>query len=182
MWNNQNKYQKQKDRELTNSFISNNDKNALNELFKRYVHLVSSIALGILKDEQKAKLTVINIFKIITIDLKNHNIKNFNAWIYNVTKRYCFKTKNIENGTDFRDDIDEILEKDLLLQKHSEILKKSILEINTHQRTCINFFYSEGLSYSEITEKTNFSIEEVKSHIQNGKKNIKLLIYNNEKQ
>lgn len=176
------KYQKQIDRELLKCFTSNYDKMALNELFKRYTHLVASIALGILKDEQKAKLAIFNIFKSITIDLKNHDIKNFNAWIFNVTKRYCFKVKNIENGIEYRDDIDEILEKELLLQKHNEILKNSMQEINVHEKTCIDFFYSEGLNYSEITEKTGFSIEQVKSHIQNGKKNIKLLIYNNEKQ
>mgnify|MGYP001160049173 CR=1 FL=1 len=176
------KYQKQIDRELLKCFISNDDKMALNELFKRYTHLVASIALGILKDEQKAKLAIFNIFKSITIDLKNHDIKNFNAWIFNVTKRYCFKVKNIENGIEYRDDLDEILEKELLIQKHSEILKNSMQEINIHEKTCIDFFYSGGLNYSEITEKTGFSIEQVKSHIQNGKKNIKLLIYNNEKQ
>ena len=177
-----NKYQRQIDRELINSFTSSNDRMALNELFKRYTHLVASIALGILKEEEKAKNAVVNIFKSIMIDLKKNDIRNFNAWVYNVTKRHCFKVKNMENGFEYRDDFDEILEKDLLLQKHSEILKNSILQINIHQKTCIDFFYFQGLSYSEITEETGLSIEEVKSHIQNGKKNIKLLIYNNEKQ
>lgn len=182
MLNIQNKYQKQKDRELINFFTSNNDKNALNELFKRYTHLVASIAIGILKDEKKAKHAVLIIFKSIRDDLKNNPIRNFNAWVYNVTKRYCFKIKNLENGLEYQDDFHEILEKDLLLQKQNDILKKAMLQINIHQKTCIDFFYSQGLSYSEINEKTGFSMEEVKSHIKNGKKTIKSLIYRNEKQ
>ena len=178
----QNKYQKQIDRKLIRAFTSNNEKNALNELFKRYTHLVASIALGILKNEQKAKHAVLDIFKSIIIDLKNNDIRNFNAWVYNVTTRHCFKVKNMEDGLEYKDDFDEILEKNLLLRNQSQIFKRAIQQLNTHQKTCVNFFYFKGLSYFEITERTGFSIREVRSHIQNSKKKLELLIYNNERE
>ena len=68
--------------------------NALGELFARYTHLVVSIALGILKNEQKAKDAVEEIFKIIIEDISNYSVKNFNALVYSTSKFHCFKIKN----------------------------------------------------------------------------------------
>ena len=52
--------------------------------------------------------------------------------------------------------------------------------INSNQKKCVELFYFDGFSYSEIVNETEFSIQEVKSHIQNGKKNIKLLLEDSE--
>lgn len=97
--------------------------NALGELFGRYAHLVASIALGILKNEQKAKDVVQQIFEIVANDLKHHNVKNFNAWIYSVSKFHCFKLKKaptvsgILTEIESKDDFEDVLENELLLQK-----------------------------------------------------------------
>jgi RNA polymerase sigma-70 factor (ECF subfamily) len=37
-------------------------------------------------------------------------------------------------------------------------------------------FYLEKKSYQEIAENTGFTLMQVKSHIQNGKRNLKLLL------
>lgn len=173
------------DRELIDFYKSEHDMNALGELFSRYAHLVASIALGILKNETKAKDVVHEIFEIIVKDLKTHDVKNFNAWIYSVTKFHCFKVKKapqaigIGGEIESQDDFEDILEKELLLQKRVEVLKKSMSEIKPDQKKCVELFYFKGFSYKEIVDETGFSIKEVKSHIQNGKRNLKLLINSN---
>ena len=180
MFRSNKKYNKLLDRELINSYKSNSDKNALGELFARYTHLVASIALGIIKNEQKSKNAVQEIFKIIVTDLRNYDVKNFNAWVYNVTKSHCFKVKNANKGISIEDDFEERIEKELLLQKRIEILKSSLDKISPNQKICVELFYFKGFSYSEIVEETKFSIKEVKSNIYNGKRNIKLLLNDNE--
>jgi RNA polymerase sigma-70 factor (ECF subfamily) len=40
----------------------------------------------------------------------------------------------------------------------------------------VDFFYLKNQSYQQICDKTNFSLNEVKSFIQNGKRNLKLLL------
>ena len=174
------KYNKLIDRELIELHKSSNDLNAMGELFSRYTHLVASIALGILNNEQKAKDTVQEIFEIIIQTLGDSNVKNFNAFVYSTTKLHCFKIKNEAHKIDFEIDSDEILEKELLLQNRIVILKKSIENLNHNQKKCIELFYFEGFCYSEIVNQTGLSIKEVKSHIQNGKKNIKSLLENSE--
>ena len=89
------KYNRLYDRELIELFKSKQDMDALGTLFSRYSHLVASIAIGILKDKEKAEDVVQEIFEVVVKDLKKHDVKNFNSWIYSVTKFHCFKVKKV---------------------------------------------------------------------------------------
>lgn len=64
------------------------------------------------------------------------------------------------------------LEKERKLQ----ILSNSLEELSHEQRHCITLFYLEKKSYQEIAEQTGFSMMQVKSYIQNGKRNLKILL------
>ena len=65
-----------------------------------------------------------------------------------------------------------LIEKDVLLNKMMMAIKK----LNAEQQQCIRLFYLQKKSYSEVTEITGFTIMQVKSHIQNGKRNLRLMI------
>jgi RNA polymerase sigma-70 factor (ECF subfamily) len=56
------------------------------------------------------------------------------------------------------------------------LLETCITELNKEQQTCITLFYLEKQSYQAIGEATGMSSLQVKSHIQNGKRNLKLLM------
>ncbi len=64
------------------------------------------------------------------------------------------------------------LEKDQLLNKMSMALE----QLNNEQKQCIILFYLEKRSYQEIAETTGFTLMQVKSYIQNGKRNLKILM------
>ena len=57
-----------------------------------------------------------------------------------------------------------------------ELMETSLKELNPEQLQCVTLFYLEKKSYQEITESTGFSMLQVKSYIQNGKRNLKILI------
>ena len=69
-------------------------------------------------------------------------------------------------------DIDLHIEKDILLTK----MEKCLLNLNAEQQQCVTLFYLEKKSYNDITGITGFSVMKVKSHIQNGKRNLKLMM------
>jgi len=46
-------------------------------------------------------------------------------------------------------------------------------DLSPGQRDCIVQFYFDRKSYQQITDDTGFTLNEVKSHIQNGKRNLK---------
>ena len=179
------KYDKFYDRELIELFKSKQDMNALGVLFSRYSHLVASIAIGILKDNQKAEDVVQEIFEIVAKDLKKHDVKNFNSWIYSVTKFHCFKVKKVvefaQSDIEVKEeeDAEEVLERELQLQARVEHLEKAMTSIKYEQKKCVELFYLKGHSYNEIVDETGYSMNEVKSFIQNGKRNLKLLIIAN---
>lgn len=70
------------------------------------------------------------------------------------------------------DDPNRYIEKDNTLNN----LAVAMLQLNKEQQQCVTLFYLEKKSYLEISQQSNFSIMEVKSHIQNGKRNLKIVM------
>ena len=55
-------------------------------------------------------------------------------------------------------------------------MDEAMKELNPEQKQCVTLFYLQKKSYQEINEITGFSMLQVKSYIQNGKRNLKILI------
>jgi RNA polymerase sigma factor (sigma-70 family) len=70
------------------------------------------------------------------------------------------------------DDSEQRREKENLLQRIEDALQT----LNEEQRKCVILFYLHKKSYTEITEATGYSLLQVKSFIQNGKRNIKIWV------
>lgn len=68
-----------------------------------------------------------------------------------------------------------------LKEKEDQILllHEAVGKLGEDQRLCIELFYLNSKSYQEIMQVTDFSANEVKSKIQNGKRNLKLFMEQN---
>ena len=68
--------------------------------------------------------------------------------------------------------------------KNSHLQKEQILtdmewamqQLNKEQQHCLTLFYLQKKSYNEITGETGYSLLQVKSYIQNGKRNLKIML------
>jgi len=69
-------------------------------------------------------------------------------------------------------DRQELLEKEATLT----LLENALEELNSEQKSCVTLFYLQKRSYQEIVNSTGFSLLQVKSYIQNGKRNLKILV------
>jgi RNA polymerase sigma-70 factor (ECF subfamily) len=69
-------------------------------------------------------------------------------------------------------------DKNLLIEKDNTLieLQAALQQLSKEQQVCVTLFYLEKKSYTEISGKTGYSMMQVKSHIQNGKRNLKLLL------
>jgi RNA polymerase sigma-70 factor (ECF subfamily) len=56
------------------------------------------------------------------------------------------------------------------------LMEEALEELNAEQRQCVTLFYLQKKSYQEVSEATGFSLMQVKSYIQNGKRNLRILI------
>ncbi len=86
-------------------------------------------------------------------------------------------TDKLSTGTETSDK-SELLEKDKTLLS----IEEGLLELNEEQKLCVILFYLQKKSYQEITDITGFNLSQVKSYIQNGKRNLKLIVEKKMKQ
>ena len=59
------------------------------------------------------------------------------------------------------------------------LLERGIQQLNEHQKKCVELFYLDQKSYQEITDLTGYTMLNVKTHIQNGKRNLKIFMEKN---
>ncbi len=170
------------DGELVLIYKNQNDKIALGILFERYYHLVFGVGMKYMKNSDAAKDVTMQVFEKLIPDLKKHEIDYFKSWLYRVAQNACLMelrkkkaiTKPLEDnmlGTmENPNAMHQVVEKENMLVN----MEKELLNLPPEQQKCINLFYLEKRSYNDICEATGFTFKEVKSYIQNGKRNLKL--------
>jgi RNA polymerase sigma factor (sigma-70 family) len=177
----------QSDDALIEAYLENDDLSALDELFRRYSHLVFFVCQKYLRNSEDSKDAVLEIFENIIGSLRRHEVNNFKSWLYSVTKRHCLmklrrteaeklilkKPEEIENI--FMENRDFMH----LLYGNSNKpydIESALNKLEPKQRECVRLFYYERMSYQEIVEQTGFDLKQVKSSIQNGKRNLKKIL------
>jgi len=178
------------DNELINRYCTENNNLFLGILFKRYSHLVLGLCIKYLKNEDEAQDIVMQIFEKLTSDLKKHKIEFFKSWLYTYSKNMCLmelrkKQSKLKKDIELQDNKDLFMDSGEVLhlnteheEKESTItkLETALNDLSKEQKQCIILFYYKNKSYNEIVEITGFNANEVKSYIQNGKRNLKLKI------
>lgn len=174
-------YRKLSDEELIHRFAFRHDKSAANYLFERYGHLIFGICLNYFKDKDTAQDHTQQIFIKLLDDLPRFHIDNFKAWLAQVTRNHCLmqlRKVNREVTADFLQLPDMETDSDWHHKLEQEYLfdhlEQALNELNKEQRECIELFYLKKMTYAQIIAQTNFTFKEVKSHLQNGKRNLKV--------
>lgn len=169
------------DAELIAAYQKKHNPALVGELFKRYSHLVFGLCMKYLKNPERSKDEVSNIFEKLLVDLKKHQIDNFKSWLFMVSRNHCLqiirqeksrsgKDQEAQDAWDYADTVDEKLEK----EREEQQLHQAIQLLNEDQRMCIELFYLKNKSYREIESLTGLSNKQVKSFIQNGKRNLRI--------
>lgn len=178
------------DIELLDKYRQDGNSAWLGELYNRYSHLVFGLCLKYLKDEETAKDAVLAIFEKLVTDLRSREVATFQHWLYAVSKNYCLMLLR-NNGREakrkvvYHNEISaHVLEENDILS-HTQMretgllkLEAAINRLNEEQKECITLFYLKEKSYKEIVETTGYDIGEVKSHLQNGRRNLRLILDN----
>lgn len=177
------KPKKKTDEELIKKYKSSKNAAPVGELYQRYTHLVFGVCMKYFKNEDRSKDAVMDIFEKLMGDLLKNDINNFQAWLYTYTKNHCLmqlrkKPIEIHDGHQtsqsfMETTVDEHLDEKEDLEIELEQLAKAIDQLKDNQKECIKLFYLEQKSYQQIADSTKMTLNEVKSHIQNGKRNLK---------
>ena len=178
------RYQHITDHELLEEFYTSRNNELLGILLQRYTLLLLGVSMKYLKNEDEAKDSVQQVFLKAITELQKYKVEYFKSWIYMVAKNHCLMILRDRHGkipaelnermsieTDEKDKT-EFIRHDVTL----EMMNESLKELNEEQRQCVTLFYLQKKSYQEIAEQTSFTLMQVKSYIQNGKRNLKILV------
>lgn len=176
------------DQELIKRYKKNRDQKFFAELFGRYTHLIIGVCMKYLKNEDSAKDGTMDIYESLSEKLLASEVNNFGGWLYVVAKNYCIGElrKQAKIDADKNSLVEhmefELQERPIVehsLEAQLTVLEKCIETLTKEQGTCVNLFYIKKKSYKEVTNLTGFSLNKVKSNIQNGKRNLKHCIESN---
>jgi len=175
------------DEELVENFRLDGDTRWVGELFERYTHMVFLVCMKYLKDELEAEDMSMRLFEKLLQDLRKYEIKTFRFWLHTVVKNQCLlhldrrkrerlkadayehevKTRVLPEMSPFA--AVDGLDKELRLQQ----MEAALGHLKREQRLCLELFYLQQKSYQEVADQTGYSLKQVKSYIQNGKRMLK---------
>ena len=178
------KYNHIDDNELLQKFYAGHDNEWLGILLQRYTMLLLGVCMKYLKNEEEAKDAVQQVFLKVINEMHKYKVDYFKSWIYMVAKNHCLmklrdKGKyTVEINEQLIATPDETTDKNNYIEKDKTLTSMAVAltQLNKEQQLCVTLFYLEKKSYQEITAQTQYSLLQVKSHIQNGKRNLKLLM------
>jgi RNA polymerase sigma-70 factor (ECF subfamily) len=170
------------DKELIAQYKESGDMAVLGELYQQYMELVYGVCLKYLKDQETAKDSVIQIFEELVSKLKRHEVDNFKGWLHQVAKNHClmllrtpknlktveFKAELVQNEENVH--LNGVLEREENFKK----LEYCVGTLTDEQQLVIRMFYLDGKCYNEIAEITGQDWNQVRSFIQNGRRNLKI--------
>lgn len=182
-------YKNQTDEELIGLYKKTEDLDIVGILYDRYTALTFGVCLKYLKDREESRDAVMQIFEKLIVSLKTHEINVFKAWLYVTARNHCLmqlrarKGKNFEELSPFLVETSSNGHQDHGAEMENNLsrLERCMDSLGAEQKQCVRLFYLQQKCYKEITEATGYDLKKVKSHIQNGKRNLKICMERNEK-
>ncbi|MBS1645250.1 MAG: sigma-70 family RNA polymerase sigma factor [Bacteroidetes bacterium] len=173
-------YRKLSDEEVIYRYAKRNEAQAMTCLYERYAHLVLGVCLKYLKETETAKDATQQIFIKLLDDLKRFEINNFKPWLLKVVRNYCLvelrqsilvkgNHTSLPEDLEFEDPLETLGEAEVWEDR----IRTALTGLNEAQSTCVSMFYLKRMTYKVVASLTGYSLAQVKSHIQNGRRNIK---------
>ncbi|MBA2745022.1 MAG: sigma-70 family RNA polymerase sigma factor [Flavisolibacter sp.] len=177
-------YQHISDIELLERYYSEKNQEWIGILLERYTMLLFGVCMKYLKDENEARDCVQQVFLKVLMEIPKYRVEYFKSWLYIIAKNHCLmrlRSRGSKSPKELNESLlvfseetprKEIEEKELTF----DLLEHALDELNEEQKQCVILFYLKKRSYQQIAEITGFTLLQVKSYIQNGKRNLKIIL------
>ncbi|WP_207535620.1 RNA polymerase sigma factor [Desertivirga arenae] len=185
-FSNSGKTDQSSDQELLDRYLATRDLEILGKLFKSHSSMVYYVCYRYFQDTERSKDAVMQIFEELIRKIEKQEIRQFASWLYVLTKNYCLMQLRSNKKMQYVS-FDEFVE--FPVSQHQEdhkekeaaltALEKCVEKLPERQKQSIDLFFLNEKCYKEIVDLTGFSLNEVKSYIQNGKRNLKICMEKN---
>ena len=155
---------------------------ALGTLWDRYAQLLFGVAMNYLKDAERSKDAVVELFAALPELIIRHEVAHFRPWLHTVMRNRCLLLLRGDRQHRHVGDegvqqlVQEPMDDALLTEASLQQLEQAIDLLSDGQRQCIRLFYLERQSYQQTSTQLGLPVEQVRSHLQNGRRNLKLML------
>jgi RNA polymerase sigma factor (sigma-70 family) len=176
------------DQELIAAYRQTSDLKVLAELYQRYIDLLFGVCIKYLGEREAAKDAVMEIFELLAQKLLKHEVTHFKGWLYTLARNHCLMQLRSSTRVKIQSFDPELMQtaEDLHLTEVQENearllrLSKCLETLSTEQKATVSLFYLENKCYKEIETITGLDWNKVRSHIQNGRRNLKICLQRQE--
>lgn len=172
------------------SRMKRGDKEALEDLYDRYVKLLYSFSYKMLEDKQVSEEIVQEVFiKIWTQKSAYDDSKGkFSSWLLTITRNtvidHIRKRKEVVSDMQARElteDPDPSVEDQVEWKEKKEDIKQAMNQLGTDQQQVIELFYFKGMSQQKIAEQCDIPLGTVKGRIRLALKHLRETLQSSEK-
>lgn len=177
-------FEAMRDEELLLRYSTTADTYWLGIVLQRYTTLLLGVAMKYLRNLEHAEDAVQQVCLKVLTQFPKEPVQNFKGWLYIVMRNHCLQI--LKDQHTFPQENDYPLQ--LIADENEPIeaeeidenlLHEALSSLKDHQQQVIRLFYLEEKTYAEIMEITGYNFTQVKSYIQNGKRNLKLYLEQN---
>ncbi|QDA60106.1 RNA polymerase sigma factor [Hymenobacter jejuensis] len=181
------------DEELLSRYRRTGEVADLGVLYERHMPTVFAICRRYLRPDEDAQDAVMQLFEKLVVSLRQHEVSNFPAWLHTTARNHCLmqlrarQRAGPESGPvviHFPDAADvesagvahllgDNPDDEVANEERLQALELALAGLPEPQRRCLELFYLEKKCYREIADATGYDLGLVKSHLQNGKRNLK---------
>src|SRR5271157_4285157 len=155
------------------------DQQAMSELYDRYSKVVYAVALRVLQDAAGAEDVLHDVFLQLwrKPDAFDASRGSLAAWLSVITRhRSIDRLRQRRPETDIEDcviaggpDLRDETERALVVEK----VRSAMQEMSSDQRTALELAFFQGLTHTEIAEKTGEPLGTIKTRIRTGLKQLR---------
>ena len=171
------------DKELLALYKSTKDQKYIAELYAQYMQLVFGSCLKYFKNADDAQDAAMDIYEKIVKKTLTSDVTYFKSWLYTVTRNHCLEVLRRRNSRSDKESEAEFMYTESVFHPDSinnetevNLLHECLNALQSAQKNCVDSFYFKKLSYSEIADQFQLSIGQVRSRIQNGRRNLKICL------
>ena len=168
----------------------------LGALYERHLPAVFATCRRYLRPDEDAQDATMQIFELLVEKLKMHEVENFPAWLHALARNHCLmqlrarqragsgaRHLTFPDAAAMENELarhlpDEATETEdaLTTETTLQALEQALTHLPPAQRQCLELFFLAQKSYQEVATETNFPLNQVKSHLQNGRRMLRQLL------
>ena len=177
-------FNKDREEDLANilAYKETKDLRTMTLFFQKYMSLIYGLSLKYLKDKERSKDAVMEVYEKLTDKLLKHEIQNPKSWLYTLVKNHCYEILRSEKRILEKESSahlmysDDVFHLNDIAEKEQDLvmLEECINSLEAMQKKCIRLFYLEKTTYKEICDNLEITWSKARSLIQNGRRNLKI--------